>query len=97
MLKGIFTTFANCFKIPELKSRIFFTLMILVVCRVVSMIPIPGLDGAALADYFDKMAKQAEGPGLLGMYACSPVVRWSAAALVHWASCPTSPPRSSFS
>ncbi len=68
MLKGIFTTFANCFKIPELKSRIFFTLMILVVCRVVSMIPIPGLDGAALADYFDKMAKQAEGPGLLGMY-----------------------------
>lgn len=68
MLQGIFTTFVNCFKIPELKSRIFFTLLILCVCRLVSMIPIPGLDGSALSAFFDDMAKQQEGPGLLGMY-----------------------------
>src|SRR5881275_1263552 len=67
MFRNIFNTFANCFKIPELKSRIIFTLVVLGICRLTSMIPIPGLDGAALADYFDKNAKQAGG-GLLGMY-----------------------------
>ena len=68
MLKGILSTFANCFKIPELKSRIFFTLLILCVCRLVSMIPIPGLDGAALSAFFDELAKKQEGGSLLGMY-----------------------------
>src|SRR5437773_1398886 len=67
MFRAIANTFANCFKIPELKSRIIFTLVVLGICRLTSMIPIPGLDGAALADYFDKNAKQAGG-GLLGMY-----------------------------
>lgn len=69
MLKGIFTTFANCFKIPELKSRIIFTLLVLAICRLAAIIPIPGLDGHALASYFDEMTKRQEaGGGLLGMY-----------------------------
>lgn len=67
MLANIVNTFANCFKIPELKSRILFTLIVLAICRVAAMIPIPGLDGAALADYFDQQAKSGDG-GLLGMY-----------------------------
>jgi preprotein translocase subunit SecY len=67
MFKSIFNTFANCFKIPELKSRIIFTLVVLAICRVAGMIPIPGLDGAALQKYFDENAN-AEGGGLLGMY-----------------------------
>ena len=46
MLKAIANTFSNCFKIPELKSRIFFTLIVLGVCRLISVIPIPALDGA---------------------------------------------------
>jgi preprotein translocase subunit SecY len=66
MLKSIFTTFANCFRIPELKERIFFTLIVLAICRVVSMIPIPGLDGHALTAYFKQNAGSAD--GLLGMY-----------------------------
>ena len=68
MLDNIFNTFANCFKIPELKSRIFFTLVVLAICRVAAMIPIPGLDGAALQKYFDEMAASQGGSGLLGMY-----------------------------
>ena len=68
MFKSIFNTFANCFKIPELKSRIIFTLVVLAICRVAAMIPIPGLDGAALQDYFDRQAATQEGSGLLGMY-----------------------------
>ena len=66
MLGAIFNTFSNCFKIPELKSRILFTLVVLLICRVGAMIPIPGLDGAALQDYFDKSA--GAGNGWLGMY-----------------------------
>ena len=66
MFAAIISTFANCFKIPELQSRIFFTLLVLGVCRLAAMIPIPGLDGAALAEYFEKNAQQTG--GLLGMY-----------------------------
>lgn len=66
MVKSILNTFANCFKIPELKERIVFTLVVLALCRVVSMIPIPGLNGHALAEFFKSNAQSSE--GLLGMY-----------------------------
>lgn len=66
MLRNIFNTFANCFKIPELKSRILFTLALLAVARVLAYIPIPGVNGVALAAY---MSSQAHGAAsLLGMY-----------------------------
>ena len=67
MFKNIVNTFVNCFKIPELKSRIFFTLIVLGICRLVSMLPLPGLDGQALQAFFDEIAKK-DGGGLLGMY-----------------------------
>ncbi len=67
MFNKIFGTFANCFKIPELKSRIIFTLIILAFCRVVSMIPIPGINGAELQKYFDQHAATSGG-SWVGMY-----------------------------
>jgi preprotein translocase subunit SecY len=66
MLAAIANTFSNCFKIPELKSRILFTLMVLAICRLEAVVRIPGLNGAALADYFSKHA--ASGASVLGMY-----------------------------
>src|SRR6266480_7322794 len=68
MIKTIINTFSNCFKIPELKSRILFTLLLLGICRIIAMIPVPGLDGAALADFFKHAARNKEGGGLLDMY-----------------------------
>jgi len=68
MLGNIASTIANCFKIPELKSRIFFTLVVLAICRLVAMIPIPGLDGQALAEYFKQLGESSDGAGILGMY-----------------------------
>jgi len=68
MIAKIVSTFANCFKIPELKSRIVFTLLVLGICRLIAMIPIPGLDGGALASWFDDQAKAEGGGGMLGMY-----------------------------
>ena len=68
MFAKIASTFTNCFKIPELKSRILFTLAVLAICRLISMIPIPGIDGAALTQYFEDNASRQGGGGLLGMY-----------------------------
>jgi preprotein translocase subunit SecY len=67
MLGAIANTFANCFKIPELKSRIIFTVLLLGICRVMAWITIPGLDGGALMRHFEAHAKDIGG-SLLGMY-----------------------------
>jgi len=66
MFKSIADTFANCFKIPELKSRILFTLLLLAVCRLVAWVPVPGLDGTALKEWFD--THQNAAGGVMGMY-----------------------------
>src|SRR6266576_423346 len=66
MLAAIANTFSNCFKIPELKSRILFTLIVLAICRLAAFVRIPGLNGEALTAFF---ASQRGGAGgVLGMY-----------------------------
>ncbi|HEY3763053.1 MAG TPA: preprotein translocase subunit SecY [Verrucomicrobiae bacterium] len=65
MFRSIFNTFANCFKIPELKSRILFTFGMLAVCRLMAFIVIPGMDGEGLSAYF---AKNQGFGGMVGMY-----------------------------
>ena len=66
MFASIVNTFVNCFKIPELKSRILFTLLMLAICRLAAWVVIPGLDGQALKHFFDSI--KSTGPGVLGMY-----------------------------
>src|SRR3990172_1591386 len=51
-----FNSFANIFKIAELKSRIFFTLMMLAVYRIGAHIPTPGINGDALSDFLHRSA-----------------------------------------
>ncbi len=65
MFRNIANTFANSFKIPELKSRILFTIGLLAVARLLSYVPIPGTNNAALAAFFNQ---SQGGGGLLGMY-----------------------------
>jgi preprotein translocase subunit SecY len=55
--------FGDIGKIPELKNRILFTLAMLVVFRIGAHIPVPGMDAAVLAQFFN----QAQG-SLLGMF-----------------------------
>src|SRR5205809_945751 len=66
MFSNIANSLANCFKIPELKSRIIFTLIILAICRLAALIPAPGLDASALTLFFGKGG--ADSNSLLGMY-----------------------------
>lgn len=45
------------FSVPELKAKIFFTLLMLTICRVGAYIPVPGINGDAAVELF----KQATG------------------------------------
>ncbi|RMF58988.1 MAG: preprotein translocase subunit SecY [Calditrichaeota bacterium] len=58
-------SFQSIFKIPELKQRIIFTLVILVVYRIGGHVPIPGVNSQALIAFFDEAA---QGRGLLSLY-----------------------------
>ena len=71
--------FQNISKIPELKKRIFFTLMMLAVYRVGCHIPTPGIDGAALAAFFG--ARQGTLFGLFDMFSGGALSQMSVMAL----------------
>ena len=66
-IRGVFTTTLNCFKIPELQNRIIFTVAVLFVVRLISLIPVPGLDGALLTEFLKESAAKNDN-SLLGMY-----------------------------
>jgi preprotein translocase subunit SecY len=55
-------SFQNVFKIPELKRRILITTLLLIAYRIGAHVPTPGIDGAVLAQFFDRVQG-----GLLGM------------------------------
>ena len=61
MFERLLTSFQNIFKIPELRTRILFTMGMLVVYRIGAHIPTPGINGDALSEFLQK-----EGGALLG-------------------------------
>jgi preprotein translocase subunit SecY len=60
------SAFTNSFKIPELRSRILFTLGLIFVCRIVANVPTPGVDAAALRQVIADIESQTGG-GFLGL------------------------------
>lgn len=62
MLKSI----SNIFKIPDLKKKVLFTALILVIYRLGSFIPIPGINASALRDFLGSASKS--GGNLFGMF-----------------------------
>ena len=63
----MFSAFANTFKIPELRQRILFTLGMILACRVVCLVPIPGVDADALRRVIQE-AQQSAGGGFIGLF-----------------------------
>jgi len=55
------SAFSNCFKIPELKKKILFTLGIIIAYRIGCYIPTPGVNGAMLTEFFKNMSAKAGG------------------------------------
>src|SRR3954451_21010095 len=58
---------SSVFRTPELKDKILFTLLCLVVYRIGAHITAPGVDVVALTDFFRNQSQQSGG-GLLGLY-----------------------------
>ncbi len=64
------SSFVNCFKIPELKKKLFFTLGIIAAYRVGCYIPTPGVNGSVLAEFFQRMSTTTGGNifGVMNMF-----------------------------
>lgn len=60
---GILSSFQNIFKIPELKSRVIFTLALLAVYRIGAHIPTPGINGGELSKFLAQ-----KGGALMGFF-----------------------------
>lgn len=60
---GILSSFQNIFKIPELKSRVIFTLALLAVYRIGGHIPTPGINGGELSKFLAQ-----KGGALMGFF-----------------------------
>ena len=60
----MFKTLQNAWKIPELRKKILFTLVILLLYRIGDVIPVPYIDVSALTTYFDSTLSST----ILGLY-----------------------------
>ena len=60
----MFKTLRNAWSIPELRKKIMFTLVILLLYRVGNVIPVPYVNGAAMARYFNEALSST----ILGLY-----------------------------
>ena len=59
--------FSNAFRIPELRRKIFVTLGLVAVCRLVSHIPTPGVDWTVLGEIIDNFRAHSQG-GLIDLF-----------------------------
>ena len=71
--------FLNVFKVKELRTRLLFTALIIILVRFASSIPCPGVDPAALEKFSQSMAAKNAG-GVMGM-----IDVFSGGALTHFA------------
>jgi len=61
------SAFSNCFKIPELRQRIMFTLAMVIVIRVGAWIPCPGVNPDVLQAYFQNFINNQSSNSLVGL------------------------------
>ena len=62
--------FGNIFKVPELRRKVLFTLFIVIIYRIGAHVPTPGIDGIALAKFFESISRSAGGQlfGIMGLF-----------------------------
>ncbi|HRZ13680.1 MAG TPA: preprotein translocase subunit SecY [Kiritimatiellia bacterium] len=63
----MFSAFVNSLKIPDLRTRIFYTLGLVFVVRILSIIPTPGVDAVALREFIAQVRATAGG-GFVGLF-----------------------------
>ncbi|HTY45138.1 MAG TPA: preprotein translocase subunit SecY [Patescibacteria group bacterium] len=79
MLKAL----VNAFKIPDLKRRLLITCALLVVYRMGCYLPTPGIDGGALTEFFNRIARTQGGTifGIINMFSGGAMERLTIFAL----------------
>jgi preprotein translocase subunit SecY len=79
----MFSAIANSFKIPDLKRRLLITGVLLAIYRIGCYVPTPGIDGAALADFFTRISKTQGGAifGIINMFSGGAMERLTIFAL----------------
>ncbi len=79
----IINALVNAFKIPDLKRRLVFTLLLIFVYRIGCYLPTPGIDGSALAEFFTRVAKTQGGAlfGIINMFSGGAMERLTIFAL----------------
>lgn len=55
----MFKTFINAFKVKDVRRKIFYVLMMLVVIRLGSQMPVPGVNTSFFANYFANNTNEA--------------------------------------
>ncbi len=58
------STLQNAWRIPELRKKLMFTMLMLLIYRIGNVIPVPFIDAATLATYFDQTLSNT----ILGLY-----------------------------
>src|SRR3990167_7658728 len=64
------SAFANIFKIPELRTKILFTLGLMAVFRLGTFIPTAGVDGHQLSQFFEDITRRQGGSifGIMNLF-----------------------------
>jgi len=73
------TAFLNTLKVKELRNRLLFTALIIVLVRVASNIPCPGVDPKALAEYISRISAGSSSGGFMAL-----IDLFSGGALAHF-------------
>ncbi|MBR2310094.1 MAG: preprotein translocase subunit SecY [Oscillospiraceae bacterium] len=74
----MFKTLANAWKIPELRKKLMFTVFVLLIYRLCSVIPVPYINAAQLAAYFESTLSNT----ILGLYDAMSGSAFSAATIL---------------
>jgi preprotein translocase subunit SecY len=79
----MFSALVNSFKIPDLKKRLIITIILIAIYRIGCYIPTPGIDGATLAEFFNRIAKTQGGTifGIINMFSGGAMERLTIFAL----------------
>lgn len=79
----MFEALFNSFKIPDLRRRLLITAALIAVYRIGCYIPTPGIDGGALAEFFNRIAKTQGGTifGIINMFSGGAMERLTIFAL----------------
>jgi preprotein translocase subunit SecY len=80
---SMLSALVNTFKIADLKRRIIFTLGLVAVYRIGCYVPTPGIDGRALAEFFNRIANTQGGTifGIINMFSGGAMERLTIFAL----------------